>query len=208
MFENIGNSTGACRSGVPEGLSPIEAKILESMTATTYAFCPTCGNEAEPWFLFCGECGRSVIKSVYLREQVTSGGLTRELSTEGSDEEPETVAFACMKCDTTQPIDGESSVVKCEQCDSFYEFVECPSCRTAQMCPYRARTICPCCLAEFSSRKASSSTAAWALAAGDRDVVAFEVGPLPSYSKEGLASHPRETQSAVASLPDVAAALG
>ena len=70
-----GLGMGKHRWDLPEEeLSPIEAKILESMTATTYAFCPTCGNETEPWFLFCGECGRSVIKSVQLREQVTSGG--------------------------------------------------------------------------------------------------------------------------------------
>ena len=58
MLENIGSSKGTSRSDLPEQkLSPIEATILESMTATTYEFCPTCGSEAEPWFLFCGECG-------------------------------------------------------------------------------------------------------------------------------------------------------
>ena len=150
-----------------------------------------------------------MIKSVHLRQQVASSRLSEGLPrVERSVEEPGTVGFACLKCDTTQPIDGGSSIIKCEQCDSFYEFVECPSCGTAQTCPYRARTTCPCCLVEFGSRKASSSTAARALAAGDRDVIGFEVGPRPGSSEGGPVSHPWDPQSPVASLRDVAAVLG
>ena len=128
---------GTYRSDPPEEeLSPIEATILASMTAITYVFCPTCGDEAEPWFLSCGECGTSLIKSVHLREQVTSGALSEgPPSAEESAEVSEAVSFACMKCGTTERIEAKSSITKCEQFASFHEFVDCPFCGTAQACP-------------------------------------------------------------------------